>query len=90
MTPDSPASRASIQKGDILVGMNVGQRKWETIRPDNVLFILDQIRTGPNRALQFYAVRRNEFVEGVLSIAAVHRGIPPNASATAPAGALER
>ena len=31
--PGSPAAQAAIQKGDILVGMNVGTRHWETIRP---------------------------------------------------------
>ncbi len=42
VSPGSPGARASIQKGDILVGMNVGARHWETIRPDNILFILRQ------------------------------------------------
>jgi hypothetical protein len=30
--PGSPAAGAAIEKGDILVGMNVGTRHWETIR----------------------------------------------------------
>ena len=42
VSPGSPGAQASIQKGDILVGMNVGVRHWETIRPDNILFILRQ------------------------------------------------
>ncbi len=42
------AAQAQIQKGDILVGVNVGERHWETIRPDNILFILRQPRS-PSR-----------------------------------------
>src|SRR5439155_8027372 len=40
--PDSPAGRASIQRGDILVGLNSGTRNLETIKTDNVLYVLRQ------------------------------------------------
>jgi serine protease Do len=66
--PGSPAARASIQKGDILVGMNASNRDWETIRPDNVLFILNQPDVSQAQAIQYYLVRRNEFVQGLLSL----------------------
>jgi serine protease Do len=66
--PGSPASRASLEKGDILVGMNSGQRKWETIRPDHVLYVLRQPDVQRNGTLQVYFVRRNEFVQGILPI----------------------
>ena len=66
--PGSPAARASIQKGDILVGMNAANRDWETIRQDNVLFILNQPEVSQGQAIQFYLVRRNEFVQGLLSL----------------------
>lgn len=69
--PGSPASRAAIQKGDILVGMNIGKRDWETIQPDNILFILDQLQGSQAQALQYYLVRRNEFVQGFLNLAEV-------------------
>ncbi len=66
--PGSPAARASIQKGDILVGMNAANRDWETIRPDNVVFILNQPDVSQGQAIQFYLVRRNEFVQGQLTL----------------------
>ncbi len=45
VSPGSPAAQAAIQKGDILVGMNVGTRHWETIRADNILYVLRQPET---------------------------------------------
>lgn len=67
--PGSPADRALIQKGDILVGLNAGNRDWETIRPDNVVYILNLPEVGRAAALQYYLVRRNGFVQGSLSLA---------------------
>jgi len=69
VAPGSPASAAQIKKGDILVGMNVGARHWETIRPDNVLFILRQPETAQAQTVQFYIVRRNGVHRGVMSLA---------------------
>ena len=60
-----------IQKGDILVGMNVGAGHWQTIRPDNVLFILRQPEVTHAQALQFYIVRRNGIHQGALKVADV-------------------
>ncbi|MGO9913464.1 MAG: trypsin-like peptidase domain-containing protein [Isosphaeraceae bacterium] len=57
--PGSPAALASIQKGDILVGMNVGSRHWETIRADNILYVLRQPETIQTQSALFYVVRRN-------------------------------
>ena len=57
--PGSPAAEAAIQKGDILVGMNVGSRHWETIRPDNILYVLRQPETVQTQSALFYVVRRN-------------------------------
>jgi serine protease Do len=57
--PGGPAALASIQKGDILVGMNVGTRHWETIRPDNILYVLRQPETAQTQSALFYVVRRN-------------------------------
>ena len=78
VSPTSPGARASIQKGDILVGMNVGVRHWETIRPDNVLFILRQPEIAHSQSLQFYIVRQNGIHQGVMSLA----DIPPAATLT--------
>jgi len=57
--PGSPAAQASIQKGDILVGMNVGSRHWETIRADNILYVLRQPEAVQTQSALFYVVRRN-------------------------------
>ncbi len=69
--PGSAGDQARIQKGDILVGMNAGARHWETIRPDNVLFILRQPETTQSQSVQFYIVRRNGIHQGVMSLADV-------------------
>jgi serine protease Do len=66
---DSPAGRASIMKGDILVGMNVGARHWETIRADNVLYILRQPEVAHSQVLPFYIVRSNSIHQGSMSLA---------------------
>ena len=69
VVPDSPGGRASILKGDILVGMNVGARHWETIRPDNVLYILRQPEVAHSQLLPFYIVRSNSIHLGSMSLA---------------------
>jgi serine protease Do len=71
VAPGSAGDQAHIQKGDILVGMNAGVRHWETIRPDNILFILRQPETAQSQAVQFYIVRRNAIHQGVMSLAEV-------------------
>ena len=71
VSPGSAADVARIQKGDILVGMNVGTRHWETIRPDNILYILRQPETSQSQAVQFYIVRRNGIHQGMMSLAEV-------------------
>ncbi len=57
--PGSPAAQAAIQKGDILVGMNVGTRHWETIRPDNILYVLRQPEAIQTQGAVLYVVRNN-------------------------------
>ena len=69
--PGGAADAAHIQKGDILIGMNVGVRHWETIRPDNILFILRQPELSQSPTMQFYIVRRNGIHQGVLNLAEV-------------------
>jgi serine protease Do len=69
--PNSPADRALIKKGDILVGMNVGIHNWETIKPDNVLFILRQPEVTHAQSVQFFIVRRNGIHQGAMSLAEV-------------------
>jgi serine protease Do len=59
VAPDSPAAHATIEKGDILVGMNVGTRHWETIRADNILYVLRQPEAAQTQTALLYVVRRN-------------------------------
>jgi serine protease Do len=66
--PGSPADRASIQKGDILVGMRGASREWETIQPDNILYVLGLPEVARARAVEYFLVRRNGFVQGTLSL----------------------
>jgi serine protease Do len=69
--PGSAADRAMIKPGDILVGMNVGDRHLETIRPDNVVYILRQPELSQTLALPFYIVRSNNIHQGTMSLAEV-------------------
>jgi serine protease Do len=57
--PGSPAAQAAIEKGDILVGMNVGSHHWETIRADNILYVLRQPEVAQSQSALFYVVRQN-------------------------------
>ena len=68
---DSPGGRASILKGDILVGMIVGNRHWETIRPDNVVYLLRQPEVAHSQVLPFYIVRSNSIHRGSMSLVEV-------------------
>ncbi len=71
VSPGSAGEQGQIQKGDILVGMNVGVRWWETIQPDNVLFVLRQPEIAHAQTLQFFIVRRNTIHQGTMSLAEV-------------------
>jgi serine protease Do len=69
VSPGSPAAQASIQKGDILVGINVGTRHWETIRADNILYVLRQPETVQTQTALLYLVRRNGLEPRRISLA---------------------
>ncbi len=73
VSPGSPAALAAIQKGDVLVGMNVGRRHWETIRPDNIIYVLRQPETVQNNSAIFYVVRKNEIQPRKVSLAETTR-----------------
>jgi serine protease Do len=59
VSPGSLAAVAAIQQGDVLVGMNVGSRHWETIRADNILYVLRQPEMTQTHSALLYVVRRN-------------------------------
>jgi serine protease Do len=67
--PGSPAAGAAIEKGDILVGMNVGARHWETIRPDNILYVLRQPEAVQTQGAVLYLIRRNGIQPRRISLA---------------------
>jgi len=69
VSPGSPAAQAAIQKGDILVGMNVGTRHWETIRADNIIYVLRQPETTQTNSALLYVVRRNGIQPRRISLA---------------------
>jgi serine protease Do len=69
VSPNSPGAAAQIQKGDILVGVNVGARHWETIRPDNILFILRQPELAQSPTMQFYVVRHHDLQRHAMTLA---------------------
>jgi serine protease Do len=69
VSPGSPAAQAALQKGDILFGMNVGARHWETIRPDNILYVLRQPEAIQTQAAVLYVIRRNGIQQRRISLA---------------------
>ncbi len=69
VSPGSPAAQAALQKGDILFGMNVGARHWETIRPDNILYVLRQPEARQTQAAVLYVIRRNGIQQRRISLA---------------------
>lgn len=69
--PGSPAAKAAIQKGDILIGMSYGAGGWETTQLDNVLYILKRPEAGQAVPLQCWVIRKNELIQRVMPIAEV-------------------
>ncbi len=65
---DGPAARGAIQKGDILVGVRVTDKDWETIKLDNVVYVLDQSDMAQTQTLRCWIVRRNELIQAVVSL----------------------
>jgi len=59
----SPASEKGIRPGDILVGLHI----WETVKPDNVSYILDQIKSDELEKVKFYILRGRDTLFGHLT-----------------------
>ncbi len=59
----SPASDKGIRPGDILVGLHI----WETVKPDNVSYILDQIKSDELETVKFYILRGRDTLFGHLT-----------------------
>jgi serine protease Do len=71
--PGSLADQAAIRPGDILVGMHVGDRHLETIRPDNIMYILHQAESVGSQDVPYYIVRQNVLHQGTLSLSDVYQ-----------------
>jgi len=59
---DSPAAKAGIQKGDILVGLHT----WEMQTPDNVTYVLTHPDLATFNPLKFYILRNGQVHRGWL------------------------
>jgi serine protease Do len=60
---DSPASMSGIRKGDILVGLS----SYETIKEDNVNYVLNHSDSRGGSPLKFYIVRERDTLYGFFS-----------------------
>jgi serine protease Do len=60
--PSSPAGRAGIRRGDVLVGLH----QWETLSVDNVVFVLTHPDLASFNPLSFYIVRGGQVRRGWL------------------------
>ena len=70
---DGPGGRATIRKGDILVGLIIGKRELETVRTDNVVFILRQPELAQSPLLPFLIIRDRTVQKGAMSLADIAR-----------------
>ncbi len=64
-----PAGDQGIREGDILVGLHV----WETISPDNIVYVLDKAREDNLGQLKFYVLRGRETLFGHLTSDTIRR-----------------
>ena len=78
---NSPASRAQIQKGDILVGLNDGATNYETLQADSVLYVVRRTEQTRTPVIRFFLVRKNAIHQGDMAIRGPD-GAVANASAT--------
>jgi serine protease Do len=60
--PDSPASKAGLKRGDVLVGLH----QWEMLTLDNVAFVLTNPELPSFQPLRFYIIRNGQVHRGWL------------------------
>ena len=64
--PQSPAAAQGIRRGDVLVGMHM----WETVSPENVLYIVSRSDFASFSPVKFFLLRGNETLYGYLPVTA--------------------
>jgi serine protease Do len=62
--PDSPASKAGLKFGDVLVGLH----QWEMITLDNVVYVLNHSDRATFSPLRFYILRGGQVHRGSLTL----------------------
>jgi serine protease Do len=62
VNPDSPAAKAGLQRGDILVGLH----QWETLNFDNIGFVLTNSDLKSFYPLKFFVLRGGQMHKGWL------------------------
>ncbi|HTI51718.1 MAG TPA: trypsin-like peptidase domain-containing protein [Planctomycetaceae bacterium] len=63
---DSPAAKHGIRKGDVLVGLHI----WETAKPEDISYVLNQNKlVAGEEPLKFYVVRGPDVLYGSLKFA---------------------
>lgn len=67
--PDSAASKNGINKGDILVGLHV----WETVKHEDISYILNKAKLDTAEPLKFYVVRGTEILFGNLKVDVIRK-----------------
>jgi serine protease Do len=63
--PDSPAAETGIRPGDVLVGMHV----WETVKPEDVAYVVNHPDFDTLLPLKFFLLRGRETLYGFLPVA---------------------
>jgi serine protease Do len=58
--PDSPADRAGVQRGDILVGLH----KFEMLTSDHIQYVLNHPDVPPSQPVKFYLLRSGQLQGG--------------------------
>jgi serine protease Do len=67
--PDSPAVASGIRPGDVLVGLH----EWETIKPEDIRFILTHQQVASNEQVRFFLIRGQEVLQGNLKVVSALR-----------------
>ena len=60
VNPDGPAGKAGFQRGDVLIGLH----QWETVTPENVLFVLNHPDLASFTPLKFFVIRGGKIRQG--------------------------